>query len=76
MCFADNFTLLPPPDDPGKPSACEQRHGESFKGETLPFGCAVEFRSKKEPRVREAMKFEDNARPGISMGYEFPSGRK
>ena len=42
----------------------------------LPFGCAAEHRPKNQPRVREAMEFDDNARQELFMGYDFSSGRK
>ena len=53
MCTADNITLQPPPDGPDAPSGYEQRREDKFGGVLRPFGCAVECRSKNEPRARE-----------------------
>ena len=76
MCTEDGMALAPPPADPTKPSAHEQRHGESFQGFIPPFGCSARRRSLNRGRAKAADALGNETRPGISMGHRCSSGRK
>ena len=51
------------------------RHKQAFKGQVLPFGCLVDFKSSPV-KGKVAPKFAPKAVPGVFLGYHMlPGGR-
>ena len=57
-------------------SAWNKRHKQGhFKGEVIPFGALIDFRSPK-PILSMFHKFEKRSLPGIFLGYHLVSGER
>ena len=52
----------------------ELRHGTSFKGKKLPFGCLVSYKPNSKREVEQIQKFGSRTKEGIFAGYHLQSG--
>ena len=72
VCAADDMAITPAD---GQPSAYEQRRGEPFPGQILPFGCGIQYRVASKKHKNESDAFGGPTRHGLFMGYHFHNVR-
>jgi len=74
-CFADNYNFTHYDSKKGTNSHVK-RHGKTFGGKPLPYGCKIRYLPHAENEVQQREKLEPALRDGIFVGYRSHTGGK